>query len=388
MSSLLLQPAESTARQTNRTPFSMHGVVLEQRERTRKSSKAEIKRFIEESDSKIASFEAQINALVELRDRERACVAALRHLISPIHTLPVELLAEIFELTIRDYLHVQDVFRISQVCSEWRQVVHEVPRLWTGPIRIDLRKLGSIQERIYADGLRAWLNRTAPLTVPVYVQLDYSSMMDQHIPEQIMVTAPRWRSLHMDHSWPPPFFNQLVEAKLDNLEELDMGERDFEFDDADFNDDAPITSFSTVPRLQKLRLHIYSNRLTILVPWAQLTNLTLGAHYSNIALDILVQCPNLVRAAVSTTGRFSSPEARQNIAILSHLRVLSLPFFGPAGGVMHFLDHLAPAAFVLEELSVEFGDVLNGRWSQAHFAAFQRQAPSITHLELKWSSLT
>ncbi|KAJ7251150.1 hypothetical protein B0H12DRAFT_994479, partial [Mycena haematopus] len=74
-------------------------------------------------------LESQINALVELRDRERACVAALRHLISPIHTLPVELLAQIFELAIRDYIP-KDLFRISQVCSHWRQVSHSTPRLW------------------------------------------------------------------------------------------------------------------------------------------------------------------------------------------------------------------------------------------------------------------
>ncbi|KAJ7264904.1 hypothetical protein B0H12DRAFT_986153, partial [Mycena haematopus] len=76
----------------------------------------------------ITSLESQIRALVELRDRERACIAALRHLISPIHTLPVELLAEIFELAIGE--DDEAVFRISQVCSDWRQVAHSTPRLW------------------------------------------------------------------------------------------------------------------------------------------------------------------------------------------------------------------------------------------------------------------
>ncbi|KAJ7264933.1 hypothetical protein B0H12DRAFT_1011517, partial [Mycena haematopus] len=112
----------------------MRAVVLEQRERTRKNSKADVERFIEESELKITSLESQISALVELRDRERACVAALRHLLSPIRALPVELLAEIFELMIRDYnysyAYIQAVFRISQVCSDWRQVAHSTPRLW------------------------------------------------------------------------------------------------------------------------------------------------------------------------------------------------------------------------------------------------------------------
>ncbi|KAF8208206.1 hypothetical protein K438DRAFT_1472366, partial [Mycena galopus ATCC 62051] len=62
---------------------------------------------------------------------EYAIVAVLRHLISPIHTLPVELLTEIFECAIHDETHIEDVFRISQVCSDWRLVAHSTPRLWT-----------------------------------------------------------------------------------------------------------------------------------------------------------------------------------------------------------------------------------------------------------------
>ncbi|KAJ7268128.1 hypothetical protein B0H12DRAFT_1002293, partial [Mycena haematopus] len=78
----------------------------------------------------VTSLESQISALVELRDRERACIAVLRHLISPIRTLPVELLAEIFELSIGVEMYEKDAFRISHVCSEWRHIAHSTPRLW------------------------------------------------------------------------------------------------------------------------------------------------------------------------------------------------------------------------------------------------------------------
>ncbi|KAF7354760.1 hypothetical protein MSAN_01390100 [Mycena sanguinolenta] len=70
------------------TPSAMRAILLEQTEPTRRSSKADVQQFIEESELKIASLESQIA-------RERACVAALRHIFSPIHTLPVELLTEI-----------------------------------------------------------------------------------------------------------------------------------------------------------------------------------------------------------------------------------------------------------------------------------------------------
>jgi hypothetical protein len=55
----------------------------------------------------------KIISLDELRDRERACFAALKFLIPPIRTLPVELLADIFGVAIHDDTHIHDAFRIS-----------------------------------------------------------------------------------------------------------------------------------------------------------------------------------------------------------------------------------------------------------------------------------
>ncbi|KAJ6515327.1 hypothetical protein C8R45DRAFT_956120 [Mycena sanguinolenta] len=390
MSFLVLEQDTSAAHQTSRVRFSMRGVVLEQRERTRKSSKAEIERFIEESGLKITSLGSQINALVEVRDRERACVAALRHLITPIHTLPVELLADIFELTIHENTHVSDVFRISQVCSDWRQVAHSTPRLSTRPLRIDLRKLRrSDQEQVYVEGLKAWLFRSAPLTVPVSLRLDRPR--SQRMTDDILGTALRWRSLCLNA--PPQasslFVSQLAQTRLDNLEELELGQRDRILDHGqaeDLDGHDPIALFAAVPRLRKLRMHIYSNTLSIVIPWGQLTELTLGAHCSNIALDILAHCANLVEVAISTTGRFSRPDAKQHVPVLSHLRVLALPFFGSGENAMPFLDHLSTPA--LEELSLDFGDLINPCWSEAQFIAFQRHAPNITRLELLYSDLT
>ncbi|KAF7335329.1 hypothetical protein MSAN_02343700 [Mycena sanguinolenta] len=380
---LLRERDTSTTHQNNCTLFSMRAVVLEQRERTRKSSKADIERFIEESESKITSLDSQINALVNLRDRERTYVAALRYLISPIHTLPVELLARIFELAIRDYMHVWDVFRISQVCSDWREVAHSTPRLWTRPMRIDLRKDRSgDQEKIYTDGLKTWLTCSAPFTVPISVVL--IPMSSRRLTEQILGTAPRWRSLQL--IYPPPWFiSQLAEASMHNLEELDLGIKDGNFHNYR-TEDFDLFKFTTVPRLRRLCLHINSNTLSILVPAAQLTDLILNVHCSNIALDILAQCTNLIHAALRTTGMFSRPHAIQTVPTLSHLRVLSLRFFGSEEHAMSFLDHLPTPA--LEELSLDFDDASNPSWSEVHFIAFQRQAPNITQLKLWWSRLT
>ncbi|KAF7357514.1 F-box domain-containing protein [Mycena sanguinolenta] len=143
------------------TTVSVRAILLEQIERTRQSSKADIERFIEESERKIISLELQIGLLrvklqrfrplVELQDRERACIESLRYIIAPIRTLPIELLVEIFRHAIRQHVNdsFRDAHRITQVCSHWRKVAHAAPRLWIGPIWVDL---SDGRRQLYVDG--------------------------------------------------------------------------------------------------------------------------------------------------------------------------------------------------------------------------------------------
>ncbi|KAJ6455381.1 hypothetical protein C8R45DRAFT_1082443 [Mycena sanguinolenta] len=360
-------------------PFSMRTVVLEQRERTNGSSKAEIERLIEESESKlIISPESQISTPIELRDRDRAYVVALRSLISPVTKLPVELLAEIFHLTIRDDdRHVWDALGISQVCSYWRQIAHSTPRLWTGPMEVYLRQgRGSDGEQVYVDGLKTWLQRSAPLSVPITLLLGsgYYKNSNNRIPDGILSTAPRWRSLRLDvpDTTPLSFVRQLSEGQFDSLEELDL-EPDY------FTGFRPTTSISfIVPRLRKLRMNLWSNMLPIdiLLPWAQLTVLTLSSDFPNITLDILAQCTSLVQATVTTT--VPTRHSRSGTPARSE--------FGEGKHFVPFLECMA--APVLQELCLNFGGMVAGvraPWSEAHFTAFELRASNITQLELLYS---
>ncbi|KAF8143824.1 hypothetical protein K438DRAFT_1875263 [Mycena galopus ATCC 62051] len=181
-STLHLFPPTRPMSTTN--PFSMRAIVLEQTERTRQSSKSDIVRFLEEFERKIAALQSQIDrerkiaALQSQIDRERACSAALRYIISPIYTLPVEVLAEIFKLAIGDYAYtyIRDAHRLSQVCVDWRQVVHGTPQLWAGHLEI---ALDSSRGEDYADGLEAWVARSAPLPIRATVGLQSDDISDR-----------------------------------------------------------------------------------------------------------------------------------------------------------------------------------------------------------------
>ncbi|KAJ7366475.1 hypothetical protein DFH08DRAFT_168138 [Mycena albidolilacea] len=356
---------------------SVREILLEQTERTRQRSRADIQRFIKDSELKIASLESQISALIELRDCEHAYVAALRHLTSPIHTLPVELLAEIFKLVVT-VTDIKDVFRISQVCSDWRQLAHRTTRLWTAPIRVELQSRTATSEGLYVDGLKALFTRSDPH--PIHVSL--VSLADHRIPEEVLRFAPRWRSLELKlpHNLytPLPLVSQLAECRFDSLEELEL-ERAFR---RDISDPSRIISFSQVPRLRKLRMKIYSNAMPILIPWDQLTDLVLDCETLDIALDILSQCRHLVIARVVT--RPLPAQAERDILALSHMRALTLELYDSDGFVgMPILDYLlAPA---LEELFLNFAGVAAMQWAEA-FTAFQLRSPNITRLALDLNS--
>ncbi|KAF8208537.1 hypothetical protein K438DRAFT_1812397 [Mycena galopus ATCC 62051] len=321
-----------------------------------------------------------------MRDRQRADVAALSS-ISPIRALPVELLAEIFKLTIHDPTHIKDAFRVSQVCADWRQIAQSTPQLWTGPIRVDLRTRSHDLDQVYVDGLKAWLTRSAPLPVPISFIPEYTNISPRVL-EVVLTLAPRWRSLEVGKFWehkisiPLSLVTQLAGGSLDCLEELDLAGRFVEDVDP-----SSIISFATVPRLRKLNMSIHPQ---IHVPWAQLNDLTLGYTSPDIALDTLAQCPNLTRASICTGGWTGIPEAGRDILSFSHLHTLTVSFVGERriGPLTPFFDCLSTPA--LAELCLDFGNMMdNGEsWTDRHFTGFQLRAPDITCLQLDYSILT
>ncbi|KAF7354736.1 hypothetical protein MSAN_01387600 [Mycena sanguinolenta] len=230
--------------------------------------------FIVDDDQRVGQVAGTISALVELRDHKRAYVVAVRNLISRISILPVELLTEIFDLAIRnDNGHV-----------------------W------NIAGRGGDGEQAYADGLKTWLQRFASLVVPVTLVLEYvycdSESSNNHIRDGVLSTAPRWRPLNVPRTTSLAFVQQLSEGRFDSLEELDLGLERFA------GVVSTISISFTVPRLRKLRINMWSNMLhiDILIPWAQLADLTFDSSCPDITFGILAQWTSLVQATVTTSG--------------------------------------------------------------------------------------
>lgn len=350
-------------------PISARQIFLEEAARTRRSSKKEMKEFIKESESKITSLDSQIAALVERRERERSVLASLQCLSAPIRTVPVELLAEIFTLTMREEAqhlsHFKQAFRLSHVCAHWREIANTTPRLWIWPIVVGNPRILPMAEDANIDVMQNWLSRSASLSVPVVITIGGKQDETSDIPlvlEELLRISHRWGSLHIRGSPPPALLRRLVEQGKDSLEGLFLS-----------NLDGPpyILSLNTTPRLRQVSI-LGSTLLEM--PWAQLTDLTLNI--SDDPLSILAQCIHLITASLVINTVIT--QRSTSAFILYHLRSLFLCHVGSPEFSMHRL--CAPA---LEDLHVG-----QAEWTEAQFAAFLSRSPNITQLEISRSHLT
>ncbi|KAJ6466303.1 hypothetical protein C8R45DRAFT_1219413 [Mycena sanguinolenta] len=375
----------------------MYAVLARQTERTRGSSTSRIKALIVDSDSKItllqneiAALESRIAVLVELCDLEGADGDALRFLIAPIRALPVELLAEIFLLSIREPdsddsgfiystpLHMRDAFCVSHVCRQWRQIANSTPRLWTAPIQVDFHP---DPEGTYADGLETWFGRSAPLTVPVTIRGLENELQPtesgSRVTDALLCVAARWRSLRfVDYLAPPWFFQRLVGRRLDSLEEL----LPWNMDQYSHFDRTTILSFATAPRLRKVTL---SSTCGIPMPWAQLTDITIGDGMSPETFrHMFSQCIDVVKASICIEWSVLAP-IRPDALALNRLSILSVTLIGGVNGMQFFHCISAPA---LDELHLCFeqDDI---EWAEDTFTVFQLRSPNITKLKIEGEGL-
>ncbi|KAJ6466231.1 hypothetical protein C8R45DRAFT_1172626 [Mycena sanguinolenta] len=276
-----------------------------------------------------------------------------------VHTaLPVEILAQIFELTdtitISSYLYFEDAHRVSQV---------------------DLSDCG--QEQRYTEGLDAWLARSEPLLIPVSLKFDGQTISHRAV-EIILKTAPRLRSIRCINFFPLPIISRLAACRLDSLEELELG----------MADEYPIPPvFTTVPCLRKFSmiLRYPPKEPQVLVPWAQLTDVTLENNSPDLILDILAQCTALTRLSICTSGWPSSTPARlaQRSLAFTQMKTLSIEFGFPSH-VTRVLGSLS--ALAVAELHLNFLKMCNPSQSAlepGNLIAFLIRSLDITRLEIR-----
>ncbi|KAK6977654.1 F-box domain-containing protein, partial [Favolaschia claudopus] len=327
-------------------------------------------------------LEAQIVPLSDLRDTERAVSAALRHLIAPARSLPVELLRSIFSLAFRhldaphgrDFhiswqrkYHIQDAYRLSHVCSDWQAAALGTPEIWVASPLVVSPSGQSVDS--YAEGLGSWFARSAQL--PLSLSLQRSAEAPQ-MANEILAVASRCRSLRFPRTVSASFLLQLGNISRSSLEELEICddvERDVRL--------GSISCFTEMPRLRKLTLDL---QFPIPMPWDQLTDISVIHRDRHDDLyTILQECEQLVRVHISIQMPDNGFSILLYLIVLNHLRVLKLSsdVEERKWDVMSTLLDciLAPS---LDELSLENP----GKLDENSLTRFQLRSPDITKLSL------
>ncbi|KAK0442794.1 uncharacterized protein EV420DRAFT_1071585 [Desarmillaria tabescens] len=250
---------------------------------------------------------------------------------SLIHSLPPEILSEIFLLalpgsySVLEPLH-EGPWLLGRVCRRWRDVVWGYPALWSCFVLIDWEAPHRIQEEIGARMVQEALQRTRQSKLSMTIWTGY--IFSDTIVETLLQHSQQWEDVSFlgpsSRQWTQSLLNPHP-IHLPSLRSLSLA-HNYSIDDI-----ATIMGvLKDAPNLRCLRLDVrvsYFDPSTILFPWSGITHLDmffLKLNRLELIVKLLRLCPNLEELKERTMLR--SEAATIAPLTLEKLRSLSLGF--------------------------------------------------------------
>ncbi|KAK7018403.1 F-box domain-containing protein [Favolaschia claudopus] len=216
-----------------------------------------------------------------------------------VHSLPTEIIAEIFEKFVPDYPECRphtatsSPNSLTQICGRWRQIALSMPYLWRA-IGIEIEDDDSdcsMAQKL--EVLETWLLRSG--VCPLSIRLHYTSTRLIHdlfppFMHAIVRHCHRWEYLDLIM---PHGSLHLIEGKMPLLKKVEIGPS-FLTD----GDEPSISLFSDAPLLTRAVLGLHFLLQTTHLPWARLQHLTGLRLYDYECLQILRYAPDLISFAV------------------------------------------------------------------------------------------
>ena len=302
------------------------------------------------------------------RDSSAHCAA------HPIHSLPLEILSQIFILTLHiDFAAVSELHETSRhserhlqifnplvlcaVCSSWRSLAFATPRLWQ---RVSMHfpfRFEKVQAQKRAAILIQWIERARSLPLAMHMSCDH--LLDglaRKAPLLAVIYATRWESLYF----------------RDRLTTLQLGP----------SPTLALTLFQNCKWHMLLqatgRFDPYHSYIHDDFPWAELTRLQLDNHHRRMRLsceDILTKTPKLVQLSISVPCL----RAFSGSIILQNLVTFSLYM---SRGSDHLLNHL-----YLPSLRDMFIKQISSEHIEPLLNFFTRSSCSLSKLEVYGQNL-
>ncbi|KAF8880431.1 hypothetical protein BD779DRAFT_1089960 [Infundibulicybe gibba] len=216
---------------------------------------ADSRNIINSARKAIQSIQAMIDDLEERKSELLNLISTHKAAISPLRSFPPELLAEIFAQFISMIPHSDDTISpplmFMGICSQWRQIVLDTPRLWT--------KILTAHPMI-----DYWVGRSGAL--PLHVDLNFICPDSYSAQEALILHSHRWERVNLSISSDSNSDLARVKTRLDSLKYLSLYPG---------NTNGTIDFCEVAPQLTEIKLMEFFEPVVIKLPWEQLEVCTL-----------------------------------------------------------------------------------------------------------------
>ncbi|KAK6977987.1 F-box domain-containing protein [Favolaschia claudopus] len=297
--------------------------------------------IVAEKDAQISELEAQIAVLKEsisvLRAAKKLAEDRLNSHKYPVLTLPNEIISEIFQHHVPTYPEPPEFFedssptKLTQICRRWREIALATPALWCA---MDLRQISSEAGNEMPP---LWLERSGCLPLSIH-GTDAEGLFPAF--SACIPHCARWE--HLDLALDHPSNLKAITAAMPLLRTLSLF--------ISLERLSPPHQFQHAPLLHSVVLDCQTP--CVILPWSQLTSLTLRCMFAREIPPILRQTSNLVHCTLLVWGEDFFGSGPDYDITLSCLKTL---VFEPDTDISVVLfQHLVTPALVCLELPEPF----------------------------------
>ncbi|KAF7986355.1 hypothetical protein HWV62_35360 [Athelia sp. TMB] len=346
------------------------------------------RRDLADLDEALAHIESVREQMLSKRDALKAYLDTCSGLLSPVGSMPQELLAEIFSYLKHNYYArpagsstpiittsvcdpaLNEVVKLSHVCRQWRSAALHTHSLWDN-IRVH------VQGPMSVECVQAWLVRSGscPLSVDIQCRTGSTSGTWNDMLDIMLPQSHRWR--HATIMLQEGSHLSRIRDRLPLLETLEVQVP------TSHSEFIPQSAFEIAPMLRSVRVNGWIHRVGQL-PWAQLTSFHASECSVQQSLILLQAMPDIVSftatvhdlPAESRLYSASSPPLR--LAKLEHLDLRAMNSGPIQPRLFGSLDLPSLKTLAFRERYWAFLSA----WTPSMIALIQRSSYDLTYLEL------
>ncbi|KAK7062269.1 F-box domain-containing protein [Favolaschia claudopus] len=343
---------------------------------------AALRRRISELTSRIVLLRQILEDAEGLLDTLKS---QLNSLNDPVLALPPEIASEIFvhclpTETFGDVVNIsQAPLLLTHVCRAWRHIAISLPALWT-TFNVTLKDSDDLPRLSYIAQIWFKRSKTCPLRLKIGGLLQYNKTF-RSFAKLFQNHSYRIRSLALDTGGEDL---EMMQSRLsDNLDLTSLQKLFVRLsDDYDTTSEGTIEMFASAPKLHEAVIRNVLPSFLIL-PWQQLTTLTVEMLTITCTLDVLKLTPNLMNCSLSAVfDDMEDPIQATADQRLSWPDLQALILFKTTGSVLPSSAHILFDFITLPALQTLKISETDGFEAQEFDSFLERSCPPLEELVL------